>query len=100
MSSSLSPMRPELRAAAELNQDSYDMREAIDWFKRVYLAGKEYETLAENEMSHMNAQWAKVVEKTDRHYKLPHGPLGQFLSDVAIQELILETAEEAVDGEL
>lgn len=91
------PMRPAITEASEVREDNYTFREAVEWFKRAYKAGKEeVEVLAEQEAEYMNKQFGKVVERTERDQKLPHGPLGQFISSVAIREVLLETAEEAM----
>lgn len=92
----MQPMRPELRDATEVREDDYTIREAIEWFKVAYLAGKEFDVLAELESEYMNKQFGEIVRRTERKQKLPHGPLGQFISSVAIQELMKEIADEAL----
>lgn len=91
----MAPMRVELVSAADVTQDEYTIRESVNWFKGVYNAGKEVEVLAEQEADYFNSQFVKVVERTDKAAKLPHGPLGQFISSVALQELAISVANES-----
>lgn len=93
--SSLAPIRKEIKQACVVKRDNYTIREAVEWFKKVYLVGTEVEVLAEQESQFMNNQFAKVIAKTAVDDNLPDGPLGQLVSSVAIRETLLSVAAEA-----
>lgn len=91
-------MRTELVSAADVTQDEYTIREAIDWFKHVYKEGTtKVEVLAEQEGEYFNKQFVKVCERTERKQKLPHGPLGEFIASVALQEIAQDLVADALD---
>lgn len=84
---SLSPMRPTLVDAAEVTQDDYTIREAIEWFKKVYSTAQAVEIVAEQEGDYFDKQFGLVAERTAKDQGLPTGPLGQFIASVAVQEI-------------
>lgn len=92
----LLPVREVIIESNDVTQDEYTLREAIEWFKHSYQTGKQTEDLSETELEFMNKQWGKVVATTEPDQELLPGPLGQYLSSVAIIELMIQISEEAV----
>lgn len=90
--SSLAPIRDAVREASVVSQDEYTVREAIQWFKDAAALLDTLGVLAEPESETVNKAFAKVVKRTLTDQNLPEGPLGQFISSVALMERMVEIA--------
>lgn len=79
------------------NVEDLTLRQAIDWWKRVSVAGTSLGTPTAMEVRHMNEQWTLLLETLAKKQGVPLGALSYFLSEIAVAEVITESKIELSD---
>lgn len=90
-------MREEVIGIASKINANYTIRQAIDWYKKVYRNIQDNDPIADVEGEFINTQFGVVIRRTAKGQKLPLGPLGQFVASVAIAEYAENLVRDALD---
>lgn len=88
-----SPMRPILFTITQ-RMGIVTLRDAVEWYKRVWLDTRPLGDLMGKELEYINTEWAEVCKQIAESQGVPAGILSYWLDSLASQEIALAKASQ------
>ena len=88
------PLRPALFTITQ-RMGIVTLREAVEWYKRVYRETGPLGNLTGRETAYINEEWAELCKQVAESQGVPAGMLSYWLNELATNEIQLERTAQA-----
>lgn len=87
-----SPMRPILFTITTRQGDIVTIRDAVEWYKKVYIETSPLGDLTGKELEYVNGEFAQVMIELAKLQGVPAGHLSYMVNQIATDEINLAKA--------